>query len=85
MRRVNFGMPPANLKVSPELQWVLQALKEVELASYEYDPASIASGFTISNYTETRTLNAATATATEIANVLATLILDLRRGGAKKG
>lgn len=85
MRRVNFGMPPANIKVSPELQWVLQSLKEVELASFENDPAVIASGFEISNYTETRTLDVATATTTDIANVLATLLLDLRRGGAKKG
>ena len=64
---------------------MLNALKEIVLASIESDPAVIASNFTVENYTETRSLNAGTATTTDIANVLATLISDLARGGAKKG
>ena len=64
---------------------MLNALQEVALASVESDPAVIASNFTVENYTETRNLNAGTATTTDIANVLATLISDLARGGAKKG
>lgn len=64
---------------------MLSALQEIARASYENDPAVIASDFTVTNYTETRTLDAGTATTTDIANVLCTLISDLTKGGAKKG
>ena len=59
--------------------------EEVSRASFESEPAVIASDFTVSNHTDTRTLDVATATTTDIANVLATLISDLAKGGAKKG
>lgn len=42
-------------------------------------PASI--GWLPSNYTPTRTLDASTATATDVANVLCTLLADLKAAG----
>lgn len=37
--------------------------------------------YTVQNFTETRTLDMATATSTEIGNFLATLVSDLKNGG----
>lgn len=85
MRRVTLPTPPPGLMGTAEGRFMLGALQEVARASIESDPAVIASDFTLENYTETRTLDVGTATTTDIANVLATLILDLARGGAKKG
>jgi hypothetical protein len=85
MRRVTLPTPPPSLSSTGEGQFLLNALREIETASYVSDPAVIASGFVITGHTETRSLNVATATTADIANVLATLILDLARGGAKKG
>lgn len=85
MRRVTLPVPPPGITASVEGRFLLTALQEIARASFESDPAVIASDFTLENYTETRTLDVGTATTTDIANVLATLILDLSRGGAKKG
>lgn len=85
MRRVTLPRPPPALIGTAEGKFVLGALQEIARASVESDPALIASDFTLENYTETRTLDAATATATDIANVLCTLISDLAKGGSKKG
>ena len=85
MRRVALPVPPPGITATADGRFLLGALQEVARASYENDPAVIASDFTLTGYTETRTLNVGTATTTDIANVLATLILDLARGGAKKG
>jgi len=85
MRRVFVGSPPPSMHQSAEGRFVVSALREIEMASFEKDPGVIASDFTITNYTETRELDVATATLTDLANVVATLLLDLARGGAKKG
>lgn len=85
MRRVSLGIAPPGLAGTAEGRFMLGAVRQLALATFENDPAAIASDFTIENYTETRSLDVATATSTDIANVLATLIRDLQRGGAKKG
>lgn len=64
------------------LDWARNALVEIERADRERaDVASIAQDFTVTNYTTTRTLNAGTATATDVANVLCTFIDDIKRRG----
>lgn len=85
MRRVTIGSAPPTMYQSPEGRFLLSALKEIVTASVENDPSVIASDFTIENYTETRTLDVGSATTTDLMNFVATLILDLRRGGSKKG
>lgn len=45
------------------------------------DKTPLVAGYTVSNYTETRTLNAGTATATDVANFVATLVSDLIAAG----
>lgn len=85
MRRVTLPVPPPGIAATADGRFLLAALQEIARASVENDPAAIASDFTVSNYTETRTLDAGTATTADVANVLCTLISDLAKGGAKKG
>ena len=72
--------PPATYGDEIFKQWVAACFEEIQLASLE-EIAGIAQDFTITGYTETRTLDASTATAPDVANVLCTLILDLKRHG----
>jgi hypothetical protein len=61
------------------------ALKEIELASAEFNLLDIASAFTISGaYTRRTTLNVGTATLAETREFIATLIDDLKRGGENR-
>lgn len=82
MRPVSLGRPT---RIEPKewKKWVEQCFNELELASQE-DLSAVAGNFTPSNYTDTRTLNAGTATATDVANVLCTLLNDLRNRGMKR-
>lgn len=83
MRPVFLGAPPARDDAQAFVRWVKDCLAEIERASNEVTEA-VADDYTISNYTETRTLNAGTATATDVANVLCTFILDLQKRGTKR-
>lgn len=83
MRKIFIGAP-----LSPEpkdfAQWVESSLREIERANIDdVDAAAVFKDFTASNYTATRTLNAGTATAADVANVLCTLIDDIKRRGSK--
>lgn len=64
---------------------VADALKEVELASAEFNILDMANAFTITGaYTETRTLNVGVSTLAQTQAFIATLIDDLKRGGANR-
>ena len=83
MRKLYLGAPLTS-DTKNVAQWTETALHEIERASIEdVDLAAIAKDFTVSNYTVTRTLNGGTATATDVANVLCTLIDDIKRRGSK--
>lgn len=82
MRPVSFGNAPSDPKAFRE--WIIRGFRQAEIASNDIDPARVADAFTVSNYTETRTLDAGTATAADIANVLATFIGDLKKRGSKR-
>jgi hypothetical protein len=61
------------------------ALREIELASAEFNLVDIAAPFTITGtYTETRTLNVGVSTLAETQAFIATLIEDLKRGGESR-
>ena len=83
MRRVSIGSASESPS-SPFERWTASALSEVERASHEQVVVDIADAYTVTNYTTSRTLNAGTATATEIADFLATLINDLKAGQVKR-
>ena len=61
----------------------MECLSEVERASQD-DVAALANDFTIENHTATRALDAATATALDVANVLCTLLEDMQKRGMKR-
>jgi len=65
-------------------RWLEQAVREIELASQE-DASEVSDKFTIGDYTPTYTLNPASATATDVANVLATLLTDMKKRGRSRG
>lgn len=85
MRPVSFGNPPVNIMTAdPGPRFLFNALREIEKASLEGDTGTVADGFTVSNFTETRSLDASTATASDVANVLATFLNDLKKRGSKR-
>jgi hypothetical protein len=64
---------------------VRAALADIVTASRLNDLVAIAQNYSITGtVTTTRTLNVSTATASQIANFVATLILDLQKGGANR-
>jgi len=68
--------------VPPNIQSIFN---EIFRASQDGDLVDLGQGFTITGtYTETRELDLSTPTAANVAAVLATLITDMQRGGAKK-
>lgn len=63
---------------------IATSLREIERASQEERFVDIADAYTVTNYTPSRTLDATTATATQVAHFLATLIQDLKAGQVKR-
>jgi hypothetical protein len=85
MRRISLNRPPFDtVQTTRELAWVYEQFKEIERASLENDVGETADAFTITNHTPTYTLDAATATATDVANVLATFLIALKKRGIKR-
>lgn len=81
MRPVSLGQPLNNNDFN---QWALEALREIERASYE-DIAEVADAYTISDgIPETRTLNVTSPTTANLAAVLGTLLNDLKKRGTNK-
>lgn len=83
MRRVNLPPRPIGAKVGDvtHIKWLEDCLREFERASQ----ATVveADDFTVSNHTNTRTLDASTATLADVKNVLCTLIADMKKRGMK--
>jgi hypothetical protein len=84
MRPVTVGAPRTATS-NPFDKFVLAAFREIEQASHAERFIDVVSGYTVTNYTKTRTLDASTATAGDIANFLATLIADLKAAEVVKG
>lgn len=80
MRPLN--LPPAPPATSTFEQWVRDCLMEIERASQDADPGEIADNFEIDgDLTKTRTIDVTSPTAQNAAEVLATLIDDLKSRG----
>lgn len=66
-------------------RWVKAALKEIEMASFD-DIQTVADAYSITGtLTETRAINVTTPTAANCAAVIATLLNDLKKRGARRG
>lgn len=83
MRPVNLGGRLAGQDLE---EWVTRAFQEIESASREADPLDIADGFTVTNIPApaVTTLNVATATASDVAKFVATLIDQFQRRGSSR-
>jgi len=80
MRRVTFLKRG---KFEDQEHYLQRALQDISDASLE-DAIYIADGFTVTNFTPSRTLNAGTATATQVANAFCTFIDDLKKRGSRR-
>jgi hypothetical protein len=79
MKPFNFGHPVKG----HESQWAVNALRQIELQS-NITIETMADEYDVSNFTPTRTLNATTATAADVANFIATFIDDIKRRGSNR-
>jgi hypothetical protein len=76
-------MRAVNPIVPNDLPGLVRKVSEICFASQDVTE-EIADAFTLGTFTETRTLNPATATATDIANVLATFLNDMKNRGTTR-
>ncbi|MCP5087943.1 MAG: hypothetical protein GY952_14210 [Rhodobacteraceae bacterium] len=78
---LNFGTPPHDPKEFQD--WVKEAMRELRNLAEESNAFDVFDDFTVSNYTETTTLDASTATAGDIANFIATIVTSMQRRGLR--
>lgn len=82
MRSLSLGSPISD-DDNAFKDWVKRAMGEIEAESND-GVETVFDNFTLATFTATRTLNPATATAADVANVLATLISDIQHRGSKR-
>lgn len=82
MRAISLGAPPQDPAAFRD--WVIRAFRQIEIASNDIAAEKVADAFTVSNLTETRALDVSAATASDVAEVLGTLLSDLKRRGSKR-
>lgn len=82
MRPVALGKP-ARKEIEEWKKWAEACFYELERASHE-DLATVVADFTVTGHTDTRTLDAGTATLADVTDVLCTLIQDLQNRGMKR-
>ena len=93
MRRLSLGSPAGN-SIEAKVEFLLRAVQEIERASHELDASRTADSFTISNVTESRTLDANAGVLANLAaaqaaidatrDFMLTFIQDLKRRGQKR-
>lgn len=81
MRPLTLGDPPLKGSQQDTLDFIFNALREIENSSYE-DVSIIADNFTVSNVTISRTLDPTTATLSQLAHFVGTFVQDIKRRGA---
>jgi hypothetical protein len=80
VRRLSFGQP-ANQN---DFGWCVRALKKIEQASVE-DIEQVFDDYTVTGtFTETRTLDVATATLPDLIAFIATLVTDIQKRGQNR-
>lgn len=85
MSEFRSSLPPQQATEEQTRRWLVQQFKDLELSLASAGAGPIADAYTVSNYTETRTLDASTATLADLLDVFCTLIYDLQRRGVKRG
>lgn len=85
MRKWPFTAPPFNVATDPKWRWVVEMFRGVSVASHDQITEEIADAYTPSNVTTTRSFDADTVTTAELADVVGTLIEDMKNRGVKRG
>lgn len=80
MREISVGTPVPGQSFEDFAKGIFQ---QIEQASRE-DALTIADGYSVVNFTTTRTLDASTATTAQLANFIATFIDDLQKRGPNR-
>lgn len=85
MRPVSLGnAPPPGAGINTQIAWIINALQEIERASYE-EPTDVANSYShTGTLTVARDVNVTTPTAANLAAVLASFFADLRKRGVKR-
>lgn len=78
MRPVQLGQPVND----NDARWIQESLREIERSSQDETEAAF-DDYTLSNVTETRTLDVSAATLTDLKNFVATMVLDIQRRGRR--
>lgn len=81
--RLRWPDPPSNIEQMPD--WARELVRFLEQDAQEDAQSINAETYVVTNYTPTRTLDASTATVSDVADVLATLIADFIEAGILKG
>lgn len=85
MSTLNIGSPPEG-SADKKIAWIVQALYQMQRHIVSTSPSVVIDAFELTNpdlVVETRTLDETGATATDVRNVLATLLKDFRTRGPK--
>lgn len=85
MRKFPFPSPMFNYVTDPRWRWVVEAIRGISNASNDQITEEIADAYTPSNVTTTRTFDADATTVAELADVVGTLIEDMKNRGVKGG
>jgi hypothetical protein len=79
-----FARPMPGSPVQVQLDWIMDALEKIANASAT-EALAIADTFTVTTPTTKHTLDVSTATVTDVARVLGTLLSDMRKRGVNSG
>lgn len=80
MKEVTIGTPSSQ----DDMDFIHNALREIEQASREPGVVEVAcDDLTVTNFTETTSLNAGTATLSDVANFVCTLVDVIKKRGLK--
>jgi hypothetical protein len=83
MRPVILGSPVGGT-IEDKVEWLVRAMYKIEVASQDIDALTIADNFTVTNLTEDRDFDADSTTLAEVADVLGTLLQDMKDRGSKR-
>ena len=85
MKVVVLGQLPPGASVDQKINWIMQSLRTIELASQQEEVARIADSYTATGTpTVTRDINVSSPTLANAVAVLATLLDDIRKRGTRR-
>ena len=85
MSSISFGQPPGPFSsLEDKIDYCIRALREVEIRSNDVTAQQIADNFTITNLNEDRALDCDSTSTAELADLIGTVLQDLKDRGPKR-